>query len=220
MPLDLDMAVFQLDRKDFILNTGGQYSKPGAGVLVDQYQNIGGVRNRGLEMSVKTDAKQQWSGDLAYTYLDARFTRNDSFFLQTGPMAGPTYTRYNATGNTVPRTPRHKLNLVTRYRATDALSLTLEVNTQSGLYADELNWIWVGGRTTANLMANYEIKSAQGMKLSAFARLDNLFDRFYYTTIRASSDTSGNGDRVFNIQDASIVVNPGRVLTAGLTLVF
>lgn len=220
VPFDIDVALFQLDRKDFILNTGGQYSKPGAGIQVDQYQNIGGVRNRGIELSIRTDAARVWSGDLAYTFLDAKFTRNDSFYLQTGSMAAPTYTKYNATGNVVPRTPRHKLNFITRYRPMEGWTLSAEVNAQSGIYADELNWIRVGGRTVANLMANYEMKSSRDMKLSAFARVDNLFNRFYYTTIRASSDTSGNADGKFNIADASIVVNPGRVWTAGLSLAF
>ena len=218
VPLDIDVALFQLDRKDFILNVGGQYSKPGAGVGVDQWQNIGGVRNRGVELALKTSPRQTWSGDVAYTYLDARFTRNDSFYLQTGPMATPTYTKYNATGNAVPRTPRHKLNFAGRYRPMEGMTITAEVNAQSGLYADELNWIWVGGRTVANLMASYEFKSGPSGKWSLFARADNLFNRFYYTTIRASSDS--NGDKKFNIEDASIVVNPGRVLTAGLTVNF
>ncbi|MDD5300265.1 MAG: TonB-dependent receptor [Gallionella sp.] len=220
VPLDIDVALFQLDRKDFILNQGGQYSKINGTALTDMWQNVGGVRNRGLELALKTNASQTWSGDVAYTYLDARFTRNDSFYLQTGPMAGPTYTKYNATGNVVPRTPRHKLNFAGRYRPMEKMTVTAEVNTQSGLYADELNWIWVGGRTVTNLMASYEFKSDTNTKWSLFARADNLFNRFYYSTIRASSDSSGNQDGKFNIEDASIVVNPGRVLTAGLTVNF
>jgi len=44
------VALFQLDRNNFILNTGGQYqTAPGATLAnaLEQYQNIGGVRNRG-----------------------------------------------------------------------------------------------------------------------------------------------------------------------------
>jgi iron complex outermembrane receptor protein len=46
--LDMDVALFQIDRKDFILNTGGQYQTD---PVQEQYQNIGGaVRNRGIEL--------------------------------------------------------------------------------------------------------------------------------------------------------------------------
>ncbi len=222
MELDTDVAVFQLDRKDFILNTGGQYqTTPGATLTnqLEQYQNIGGVRNRGLELGVKTDARETWSGDLAYTYLQAVFTRNDKYVMAMKPNTPAAYTdTYNNTGNTVPRSPAHKLNLTTRYRATSELTFTGEMNAQSGSYADEVNVVWVGGRTVFNLMANYEVKTESNFKWSAFARLDNAFDRYYYSTIRGSSDS--NGDGVYNAEDPSITVNPGRVWTLGVTAKF
>ena len=223
--LDMDVAAYQIDRKDFIMNTAGQYSTPAANTgITDQYQNIGGVRNRGVELGVKTDAKKTWSGDIAYTYLNAVFTKNDNYCMSMGARAvAPAVQAFNcqsATGHTVPRSPKHKINLNTRYRATEAWSFTAEVNAQTGLYADEVNVVWIGGRTVANLATNYELKSSGGYKLSLFGRVDNLFDRFYYTTIRGSSDTSGDGNGVYNANDPSITVNAGRVWAAGLTLAF
>ena len=181
------------------------------------------MRNRGVELGVKTDARQAWSGDIAYTYLDAKFTRNDTYWMAmgTGPgsanRSGPSVL-YNNTGNDVPRTPRHKMNLSTRYRYSPALTFTAEMNAQSGMFADEVNQVWIGGRTLFNAMVNYEIKSERDMKWSAFARIDNLFDRFYYSTIRGNSDS--NADGVYNAEDMSITVDPGRVWTAGLSLAF
>jgi iron complex outermembrane receptor protein len=220
--LDTDVAVFQLDRKDFILNTGGQYqTTPGATYAnaLERYENIGGVRNRGLEAGIKTDAAQAWSAELAYTWLRAYFTRNDQYWMAMGSRSNPLPSvLYNNTGNTVPRTPRHKLNLSTRYRPADGWILTGEMNAQSGIYADEVNIVWVGGRTVYNLMANYEFKGDGRMKWSAFARIDNLFDRYYYSTIRGGSDSDGvNG---YNAEDMSITVDPGRVWTAGVSLSF
>ncbi|MBI1886839.1 MAG: TonB-dependent receptor [Nitrosomonadales bacterium] len=221
--LDTDVALFQLDRKDFILNTGGQYqTAPDPTVSTfnefEQYQNIGGVRNRGVELGLKTDSKLDWSADLAYTYLDAKFTRNDSYWMSMGVRGSLPSVLYNNTGNVVPRTPNHKMNLSTRYRYSPALSFSVEMNAQSGMYADEVNLVWTGGRTLFNAMVNYDLKTERGMKWSAFARIDNLFDRFYYTTIRGGSDGDGNG--VYNAEDMSITVDPGRVWTAGLSLVF
>ena len=213
--LDMDVAYFQIDREDFILNTGGQYQTD---PVTEQYQNIGGVRNRGVELGVKTDSKLAWSGDLAYTYLDAKFTRNDSYWMSMGVRGSLPSVLYNNTGNVVPRTPKHKMNLSTRYRYTPALSFTAEMNAQSGMYADEVNLVWTGGRTLFNAMVNYDLKTERGMKWSAFARIDNLFDRFYYSTIRGGSDGDGNG--VYNAEDMSITVDPGRVWTAGLSLAF
>ncbi|GAB5606183.1 TonB-dependent receptor [Sideroxyarcus sp. TK5] len=221
IPLDTDVAIFQVDRKDFILNTGGQYqSTPGATLTnaLEQYQNIGGVRNRGLEAGIKTDSREAWSGDLAYTYLNAIFTRNDTYWMSMGTRGSLPSVLYNNTGNVVPRTPRHKLNLTSRYRPMDGWTFTGEMNAQSGIYADEVNIVWVGGRTTYNLMANYELKGDGKMKWSAFARIDNLFDRYYYSTIRGGSDGDGNG--VYNTEDMSITVNPGRVWTVGASLSF
>lgn len=220
--MDADVAVFQIDRKNFILNTGGQYgTTPGATLAnaVEQYQNIGGVRNRGLEASLKTDARATWSGELAYTYLNAVFTRYDQFYMQMGSFSSPLPSvLYNNTGNVVPRAPKHKLNLTTRYRPQERWTFTGEMNVQSGIYADEVNVVWVGGRTVYNLMANYEFKREQGMKWSAFARIDNLFDRFYYSTILGHRDSDGNG--VYNAEDVSLVVNPGRVWTLGVSATF
>lgn len=221
--LDLDVAAYQIDRKNFILSSVGQYYSDRTAPLTEQFQNIGGVRNRGVELGVKTDAKNTWSGDVAYTYLNAIFTRNDTYWMTMGTGAvgsnGLGASRlYNNTNHTVPRSPRHKVNLSGRYRATEAWSFTAEVNAQSGIYADEVNVVWIGGRSVANLATNYELKSSGGYKLSLFGRIDNLFDRFYYTTIRGSSDSDGSG--VYNANDPSITVNAGRVWTAGLTLNF
>ncbi|MBI5917993.1 MAG: TonB-dependent receptor [Nitrosomonadales bacterium] len=216
--VDVETALFQIDRKNFILNVGGQYAAPGTAVGSDQYQNIGGVRNRGLELAVKTDRKLPFSVDVAYTYLDAKFTKYDSFFLQTGARGAFTYTPYNNTGHVVPRSPRHKLNLAGHYSPLPGLTLTTEINAQSGLYADELNWMWIGGRAITNLMASYDVKSGPSSKWSVFARADNLFNRYYYSTVRGSGDA--NADGKFNAEDLSITVNQGRVLTAGLTATF
>lgn len=214
--LDMDMALFQIDRKNFILNTGGQYQTD---PVQEQYQNIGGVRNRGIELGLLSDQGLAWSGSVAYTYLDAKFTRNDSYWMGMGSRTAPLPSvLYDNTGNIVPRTPKHKMNLATRYRYTPGLSFTGEVNAQSGMFSDEVNQVWVGGRTLVNAMVNYEVKTVRGMKWSVFGRIDNLFDRFYYSTIRGGSDGDGNG--VYNAEDMSITVDPGRVWTAGMSLTF
>ncbi|MBU1777123.1 MAG: TonB-dependent receptor [Gammaproteobacteria bacterium] len=223
--LDMDVAVFQIDRNDFILNTGGQYTTTEGATAtngLEQYQNIGGVRNRGLEAGIKTDSRDALSADFAYTWLDARFTCYDHYWLGLGEQYSfpSTYhlVEVNNTGNVVPRTPKHKVNLNVRYRPAEHWTVTTELNAQSGIFADEMNVVWVGGRSVYNLMMTYEVKRESGMKFSAFARIDNIFNRYYYSTIRGIRDS--NGDQVYDQEDPSITVNPGRVWTAGLSMVF
>ena len=215
----VEAAIFQIDRDDYILNVAGQYSVPGAGVL-DQYQNIGGIRNRGLELAINSDPAERLAWDVAYTYLDTEFTRYDNFNLILGSRYArvPTVVSYDLTGNEVPRAPAHRLNLSLKWKATPKLLLTGEINAQSEYWADEMNTFEIDGHATFNLLANYDHEDGAGRHWSWFARVDNVFDRRYYNTARTSSDR--NADGVYDAEDISMVVNPGRTFTAGLSVDF
>ena len=216
--LDLDVAIYQIDRNDFILNTGGQYQTSPTGID-EQYQNIGGVRNRGLEAGFKTDPRRTLSADLAYTYLNAVYTRYDDYWMGMGTRSAPLPSvHYNNTGNTVARSPRHRLNLTAKYRFDDVLTFAGEMNAKSWYWGDEVNIVRVGGHTVFNLMANYDIKRDNGNKFSFFARVDNLFDRFYFRQVRGTGDT--NGDGVYNREDPSIIADVGRNWTIGVSATF
>jgi iron complex outermembrane receptor protein len=223
--LEWDIAAFQIDRNDFILNVAGQYANPVSGTM-DQYQNIGGMRNRGIEVSVKSDQSQMVSMDVAYAYLDAKFTQYDNFNLMTGnPYRNPTITSYNNSGNVIPRAPKHKIYLATRVTPFKGFTLTGEMNAQSSYFADELNWHKIGGRAVFDLVANYDFSVGPNnmVEFSAFGRIDNLLDRTYYNTARGSRDSknrAGVYDGIFDAEDLSISVNPGRRWTAGLSAKF
>lgn len=216
---DYDLALFQIDRKDFILNTGGQYGTTPTTAGIEQYQNIGGVRNRGLEASLKSNPAETLSWDIAYTYLNAVFTNYHDFWLALGSFSAPLPSvHYDNTGKAVPRTPKHRLNLAAKYRAMDGLLLTGEMKTQSDYFGDEVNIVHVGGHTLFNLMANYDLKRGEKSKVSLFARVDNIFDRFFFRQVRSSRDS--NGDGIYNQEDPSIIVDPGRNWTLGVSATF
>ena len=222
--IEWDIAAFQIDRKDFILNVAGQYANPATGVT-DQYQNIGGMRNRGVELAVKTDQAQLFSMDLAYTLLDAKFTQYDNYNLLLGNRfsRAPGASRivaYNNSGNVVPRTSKHKLFLAARVKPFAGFTLTGEMNAQSSYFADEINQEKIGGHTLFDLVANYDFTTGanNGVKWSLFGRMDNVLDRTVYNTARGYYDS--NGDFAYNAEDLSIVVNPGRRWTAGVTATF
>jgi len=229
MPVEMDMAVFQLDRKDHIRASGGQYSTSAD----SQYDNIGDMRSRGLELSLLGRPGKVWSWDLAYTYLDATYTSYDEFNLQTEPVGGTCpagavpviqfgslvncLTLYDNTGNQVARTPNHHLNLAIIMKPAADWTITGEMDAISSYYADEINQEKIDGHETFNLLVNYDRKFG-GSDWSFFARIDNVFDTNYYNTVRGSGD--GNDDGVYDEEDLSIVVNPGRSFTAGLSASF
>ena len=215
---DYDLAIFQISRDDFIMSTSGQYSIPEAGET-ERYENIGGVKNRGLELSLRSDINNPISMDIAYTYLDAKFTDYDNFNLILGNRYSPAHTveSYDNTGNVVPRTPKHHINVKLTGRISDAFSLTGEMDAISSYYADELNQFEIGGHSVYNLLANYEVAHNR-IGWSFYLRIDNLLDRDYYNTARSSSDR--NADGVYNQEDLSITVNPGRRYIAGVSAKF
>lgn len=237
--MDIEGAVFQIDRKDFILASTGQYGGTST-TDPEKYENIGGTRNRGFELAVRSDQKRAFAFDAAYTYIRAYFTQYDKFNLILGnqyagfPVACAGLTPntkhclvpYNNTGNTVPRVPRHMLNLTGYWNTTDRLRLSLEMDANSWSYADEINQERLPGRTLFHLGANYAMRESGflGTKWSFFARVNNLFDKKYWVSARGTNDGKSNLtgviDGVYNNQDPSIIVGKPRHWLAGVTANF
>ncbi|MET0067178.1 MAG: TonB-dependent receptor [Candidatus Thiodiazotropha sp.] len=243
MQADLDLAIFQIDRKDYIMSTSGQYSESDG--TTEYYDNIGGVQNRGLEVALSSAYSPQLSWNLAYTYLDARYTQYDNFNLLLGNRYGRNglvdcseldpdnsycVEHYDNEGNRVPRTPKHHLNLGLTYKLASHWTLTGEMDATSSYYADELNRVDIDGHETYNLLVSYDRAFGES-DWSFFVRVDNLFDEDYYNTARGGTgdaktvDSDGDGvydsyDGVYDENDISIVVNQGRTFTAGLRATF
>lgn len=219
IPWDLDLAIFRIDRDDYIMASVGEYG----GVPTDeqqQFQNIGGMRSQGLELALRSDPSRKWWTSIAYTYLDAKFTNYKNFNLLLGnrygrdgyfdsatggnadgicdpgeydPANSYCIERRDNTGNVVPRVPRHHLNVALNYRATPRWTLTGEMDAISSYYADEVNLVNIGGHATFNLMTQYDLKFGNNQTWSFFARVDNLFDRRFYNTARGNYDSASIG---------------------------
>jgi iron complex outermembrane recepter protein len=217
-----EATLFLLDRKDYIMSSIGQYTAATT-ANPQKFENIGGMRSQGLELSLQSDPKKTFSFNLAYTYLDAYFTQYDNFYLGLGSpyiTSGPnayTQVHYDLTGNTVPRTSRHTLNLTGNYSVTPSTVLSTEWTLKSNYYADELNQLKMPGYGVVNLLAKHS-QTWEGFTFDLFARIDNVFDKFYFNTARSSGDRDYN--KVYNQEDLSLTVNPGRVYTAGLSVKF
>jgi iron complex outermembrane receptor protein len=212
-----DVGLFLVDRKDYIMSSVGQYGTEVAGTT-SQYQNIGGMESKGLELALSSDKSKDVVARLAYTYTKAKFTKYDNYNLLLGnPYGAYTIENYNLTGNRVPRVSKHHINLSVDYKPTDSLTITPEWDFMSDYYADELNWQKIDGANVVNLLTDYKTKY-KNYSINLFARVDNLFDKRYYNTARGYRDS--NEDGVYNAEDLSLVVNEGRRYTLGLSVKF
>ncbi|NOQ32129.1 MAG: TonB-dependent receptor [Helicobacteraceae bacterium] len=215
--ITFESSIFQLDRNNFIMKTSGNY---GDTDTVDMWDNIGGATNRGLELSANSDIVEKLNLNVAYTYLDAKYTdyTNYGMALGRGTWDSPAAVQvYDVTGNRIPRTSEHTVNVILDYQASKEIKMSTEVNAKSSYFADDLNQIEIPGYATLNLVGSYKIKIKE-YDCNFFARVNNAFDKKYYQSARTSSDR--NEDGFFNDEDLSITVAPGRVVSAGLSVKF
>jgi len=225
--ISYDIAMYQLDRKDVIGSSNGNYASADTGV-VTIYDNIADVQNRGLELSLETDTTKNLFFKLNYTYLNSKYKKYDTYNLSLNEagvdLNGNFRTNddyvagtYNLSGNYVPRTSKHTINFETNYRIISPILLTAELNYRSSQFADELNRIKVEGYSIVNLRGTYDVKLA-GFDTQLFLKIDNLFDKQYYMMPRVTGDR--NDDGVYNSGDMGLTVNPGRVYSWIISLKF
>ncbi|MBN2896781.1 MAG: TonB-dependent receptor [Campylobacterales bacterium] len=213
--INYEASLFWIDRQEFIMKSSGNY---GDTDTTDKWDNIGGAVHRGAELSLGGSITQTIGGSLAYTYLDAYYTDYRNFGIDLdGDAQQSNVTFFDVTDNEIPRTSAHMIDLVVDYRPTKVLYFMAELNARSSYYADDLNEIEIAGHGTLNLLASYAPKIGD-LALELFARVDNVFDKQYYSTARSSSDR--NEDGIFDAEDLSITVNQGRSYLAGLNMTF
>lgn len=219
--INYEASAFRIDRKEFIMKTAGNYGSVDS-TITDMWDNIGGAKHQGLELAMNAKINDHFSYNLAYTYLNAKYTKYDNFGIHfdadhDGRVDAGEVAYYDVTGNVIPRTSKHNLNFILDYQHNSNIKLSTEYSKKSDYYADDLNKIKIDGQEAVNILAEYKAK-IDNMTYAFFARIDNLFDNQYYNTARASSDRDSN--LLFNAEDLSITVNPGRVYTAGLSIKF
>jgi iron complex outermembrane receptor protein len=169
--LAVDAAVFRADTDDELAvarNTGGRSS----------FQNVASARRRGFESSVTWAIAEDWSVDLAYTWLDARFT-SDYLVCVTAGCTVPNV--LVPAGSRIPGVPEHQ-GLLRLGWAPGAWSVALEATGVSGLVANDIATVQSPGYLLLNAEAgrNWDIGSSQ---LRVFTRLDNLLDKKYVGSV-------------------------------------
>lgn len=210
--LSYNTSIFQIERKNYIGKIAGNY------ITSDEdeesnYDNVGDMRSRGLELAVSSDSSKPISFDLAYTYLQAKFTDYWISQQQTVDPDGPyrpltaTYDRVDLSGNNVSRTPTHTINFVLNLKAfNDKLTVSPELVYKGAYYADEANQFKQGGYTVFNLRSEYKLNKS----VEFFGRIDNLLDKNYYQFVNVNSSA------LATMEDATIRVAAPRAFYAGL----
>lgn len=176
--LAIDAALFQADTDDelaVVRNTGGRSS----------YRNVGSARRRGLETSVNWPISPRWGMELAYTWLDAKFTSDYKVCVVPGCTV-PNITV--PAGSLIPGVPEHQGQLRLNWTP-GAWTAALEAVGSTGLVANDIATVTSPGYLLLNAEAgrNWSIGHSQ---LRVFARLENLLDKTYVGSVIVNE---GNG---------------------------
>jgi iron complex outermembrane receptor protein len=206
--LNYDTSIYQLDRKNYIGKIAGSYVTD-TDAENNNYDNVGDMRSRGFEFALGTQEKKELGFNLAYTYLDSKFTH---YVISRQTKITPkTFVRTDLSGNEVPRTSKHKVNLTVDYRPTSNLTISPELIAKSSYYADEINLQKQKGYEVVNLRAEYKLNDS----LEFFGKIDNLMDKTYYEFVNLTSAAVNN-----TMESATIRVAAPRAYYAGLRYKF
>jgi len=166
--------------------TGGSSSNEGF------FANVGDTRRQGIEASltgVAFDKRLNWYAN--YTYLDATYLTGFTESSANHPDADEDGRITVEKGDHIPSLPRNAFKLGADYALVAGLSVGGDIVVNSGQYlrSDEANLLGqTGGYAVVNLRAIYTFNP----HVSVFGRIDNVFDRRYYTF-----GTLGEPDEVF-----------------------
>ena len=199
--LNWHAGLFRTTNVDDILfqTTGGASSNEGF------YANVGDTRRQGLEATlsgVAFDKRLTWYAN--YTYLDATYLSDFTENSANHPDADDDGLIDVREGDRIPSLPRNSFKAGADFNVWQGLSVGGDFVTNSGQYyrGDEANLLAkVPGYAVFNLRALYTFNE----HVSLFARVDNVFDRKYYTF-----GILGEPDEVFPDFDDPRFVSPAQ----------
>ena len=177
--LDLDVSVYSMEIEDKIVGTG--YSPR------DPYLNAGETSHRGAETVLVIRPHEKFSLTAAYTYARNEY---EEYTVLTGGSTWPVFTPsipVDYSGNTMPRSPDHHVNLRLAFYPITGLDLELEMDNISSQYVNDANTISYSRPTLWNLRGNYDWR-----EWSFWVHVKNLTDEKYasYVGYGSSIDDS------------------------------
>ncbi|WP_219212776.1 TonB-dependent receptor family protein [Variovorax boronicumulans] len=156
-------AVFQTRTDDEIVtgtNIGGRAT----------FQNAGRTRRQGLELGWLHETPSHWRTQLAFTWLDARYS--DGFCSPAPCVPGNAV----AAGNRIPGIAKQSFFASFGYAPSEGWRAGAELRALSRIQANDANTASAAGYALLALQTGY-LKRWGRWELEAFARVDNLADR-------------------------------------------
>jgi iron complex outermembrane receptor protein len=128
-----------------------------------------------VELSWLRDLGHDWQAQLAYTYLDAVY---QDAYLTCLTTPCPVANKQVNAGNQIPAIARSTAYADLGWRPQRGFQAGVEARASSQVYADDINSQAAPGYAIASLRTGYRYVEGR-WNLSAFARVDNLFNRQY-----------------------------------------
>lgn len=162
---NLNVALFHIVTEDELVvasSVGGR----------TQFQNAAQTRRRGLEFNLEQPLGRDWRVELAYTWLDARYTQD---FISAGNLI--------PSGRHMPGIAQHNLFTTLEWTPKPGISIGLEGQLRSSVEVEDSNQARAApGYALANGYLRFEQK-LRPWTFSQTLRVDNLFDRDYVGSV-------------------------------------
>lgn len=178
-PIRWNVAAFGAVNRDDILfvasNTVGQ----------GYFKNFGKTQRNGVELGLSGDyGSLMWNA--GYTWVDATYRSSECIVSPENSALDPSCGVDNIrvqSGDRIPGIAEHSFKLGVNWRATDWLTLGSDVITHSGVYVrgNENNEHDENGKTSGFTVVNMVADAKLGGGWSVFARVNNVFDKRYFT---------------------------------------
>ena len=171
--LTWNVGAYLTNTQNDILNVPGTITGRGF------FQNVGGTRRKGVEAGV-TYGDEKWKLFAGYSYINATFSDAITLSSPNNPFANADGLIFVQPGNHLPSIPQHRFKAAAEYLISPEWKVGANLIAFSGQYlaGDQSNQnpklppYWV-----LNLHTTYQISK----NFEAFALVQNLFDRRYYT---------------------------------------
>ena len=153
------------------------------------YLNAPKTSRKGMELSAQWQLPYQLQASLAYTYLDARVQQAYAVNI-TNASTGVTTSSTIDGGNRIPGVPDQGLFAEMMWRKPDkSIEFAAEGRAAGSMAANDLNKAYANGYGIMNLRAVTR-QNVGRLSISEFARIDNVFDRFYVGSVIVNQASS------------------------------
>jgi iron complex outermembrane receptor protein len=172
----VNVALFDSNTTDDIVISSSNSGKTA-------YTNAPKTSRKGLELSAQWQLPVQLQLNLAYTLLDATVEQTYSEVISN-------VTKTVNSGSRIPGVPKQGLFAELMWLMADkSLEFAVEGKAADSIAANDLNLAYAGGYGVMNVRALARQKLG-GWSISEFARLDNVFDRFYVGSVIVNQASS------------------------------